>query len=287
MIWKDYQKPKSHCEALDLLVQAGGKGRVIAGGTDLIPKLRKRAYACDLLVDITGIEELGRVWEEDGFIHIGAAVTHAEIATDPVILKGADILARGCSKVGSPQIRNMGTLMGNVINAQPAADGAIPLVALESELKVVSRTGERWLSIDEVYRGLGLSSIDPMREIASEIRFKKIGETDRTGFFRMSRRKALTLPVLNGAVVVLLDPSTKGIREARIALGPVAETPLRARAAEAFLKSNEASRDVFLEAARMASEESRPRTSYLRGSSAYRKEMVRVFLERTLLGLLG
>jgi CO/xanthine dehydrogenase FAD-binding subunit len=272
---------------MGLLGQAGGKGRVVAGGTDLIPKLRKRVYTCDLLVDVTGIEELGRVWEEDGFIHIGAAVTHGEVGRNALVLAGGHGLAEGCRRVGSPQVRNMGTLMGNVINAQPATDGAIPLAALEGEIRVVSKAGERWVPVVEAYRGLGVSSIDPSAEIASEIRFRKLGTAHRSGFFRISRRKALTLPVLNGAVVILLDPSTKGIREARIALGPVAEKPLRAMAAETFLKSKEISPEVFFEAARMASEESRPRTSRLRGTSAYRKEMVRVFLERTLLGLMG
>lgn len=286
MTWKDYEKPKSIAAALVCLEQAGGRGRVLAGGTDLITKLRQGTDGPELLVDITGIEGFNRIREEEAFIHIGAAVTHAEVAKNPLIRKEADILAKGCARVGSPQIRNVGTLMGNVINAQPAADGAIPLTALACEIKVVSKSGDRWVPIADAYRGLGRSSIDPTSEVASEIRFRKVGGAGRTGFFRIARRKALTLPVLNGAIVLILDAQSKRIREARIALGPVAEGPFRAGNAEAFLTSKEVSRDLFREAARIAAEESRPRTSVLRGGSAYRKEMVRVFLERTLQGLL-
>jgi len=141
MDWAAYERPKSVAGALTLLGQAAGRGRVIAGGTDLVPQLRQREYCPDLLVDITGIEELKRIEENDGWIEIGAAVTHAEVAKNALIQKEARVLAEGCARVGSPQIRNMATLVGNVISAQPAADGAIPLTALEAEIKVVSKPG--------------------------------------------------------------------------------------------------------------------------------------------------
>ena len=239
MNWIDYQKPKAISDALTLLGQARGRGRVIAGGTDLTLQLRRGQYTADLLVDITGIEGLRQIREDDGWIHIGASVTHAEVAKNPLILKEAVALAEGCAQVGSPQIRNIATLVGNVISAQPAADGAIPLTALGAEMKVASKSGERWISIEEAYRGIGLSSVDASSEVVTEVRFKKPGEKGRTRFFRMARRKALALPTLNGAVTVLLDSSSKRIQEARIALGPAAERPFRPRNAEAYLQSKE------------------------------------------------
>ena len=174
-----------------------------------------------------------------------------------------------------------------MISAQPAADGAIPLMALEAEIRVVSKAGERWITIEEAYRGIGLSSIDASREVAAEFRFKKLGRKGRTRFFRMARRKALALPMLNGAVVILLDSSLKRIEEARISLGPVAERPFRPRNAEAYLQSKEISPEIILEATRIASEEANPRTSFLRGSDAYRRQMVRLLLGRTIKELLG
>jgi len=287
MNWVAYERAKSIAGALSLLDQAGGGGRVIAGGTDLMLQLRQREYRPDLLVDITGIEELKHIREDDGWIQIGAAVTHAEVAKNSLIQKEARALAEGCARVGSPQIRNMATLVGNVISAQPAADGAIPLMALEAEIKVASKAGERWISMEETYRGVGVSSVDASREVATMVRFKKLGGKGQTRFFRMCRRKALALPMLNGAVVILLDSSWKRIQEARIALGPVAEKPFRPKDAEAYLQSREISPEIILEAARIASVQANPRTSLLRGSDIYRKEMIRIFLARTIQDLLG
>ena len=287
MNWVAYRKPKSIAGALALLDEAAGRGRVMAGGTDLILQLRQREYGADLLVDITGIEELKHIQEDDGWIQIGAAVTHAEVAKNPLIQKEARALAEGCARVGSPQIRNMATLVANVISAQPAADGAIPLIALEAEMKVASKAGERWVPVEETYRGVGVSSVDASSEMATMVRFKKLGGKGQTRFFRMCRRKALALPMLNGAVVILLDSSRKRIQEARIALGPVAEKPFRPRDAEAYLQSREISPEIILEAARIASVQANPRTSLLRGSDLYRKEMIRLYLERTFQDLLG
>ncbi len=285
MNWTSYHKPKTLVEALELLRKADGRGRVIAGGTDLLLQIRRREFRLESLVDITGIKELRGIREEDGWIRIGAGVTHGEVARSGLIQQEAAALARGCSEVGSPQIRHMGTLMGNVVTAQPAADGAIPLMCLEAELKVVSDDGECWMALEDAYRGIGLSTVDPTREIAAEIRFRIPGRSSGTGFFRMARRKALALPVLNGAVSLSLNVSKDRIEKARIAIGPVAERPFRSRRAEAFLESSEVSPENLHEACRIASEEASPRTS-ARGSAFYRKEMVKVKLLRTLTGIL-
>jgi len=285
MKWAAYKKPKGLYEALMLLEQAEGKGRVIAGGTDLVLQLKRGEYHIDLIVDIAGIEELRQIREEDGWIRIGAGVTHGEVAKNSLILREAKALAQGCGQVGSPQIRNMGTLVGNVVSGQPAGDGAIPLMALEAELKVVSCDGEHWLALEDAYRGVGLSAVDATKEVVTEVRFRKSGEYCATGFFRMARRKALALPILNGAISILLDASKRRIEKARIAVGPVAEKPFRSRKAETYLESSEISYENLLEACRIASEEANPRTS-IRGSALYRKEMVKVNLFRTIEGIL-
>lgn len=282
----DYKKPKDVDEALKLLKEANGKGRVIAGGTDLILQLRKGEYKAEILVDITGIDELKKIEEEDDWIRIGAGVTHADVAENSLIQNEAKALSEGCHHVGSPQIRNMATLVGNIISAQPAGDGAIPLIALEAELRVFSEEGARWIYIEEAYRGVGLSAIDPTKEIVTEVRFRKLGDYGHSGFFRMARRKALALPIINGAVVIQLDGSRKGIKKARISLGPVAERPFRPRKAETYLELEGLTPEAIKEACRIASEEANPRES-LRGSTLYRKEMVNVQLMRTFDRILG
>jgi hypothetical protein len=189
MNWTAYQKPKSVPEALFLLEQSAGRGRVIAGGTDLVLQLRRRDHTADLLVDITGIDEIKRIGEDEEWILIGAAVPHAEVAGSPLILREARALAEGCGRVGSPQIRNVATLMGNVISAQPAADGAVPLMALEAEIRVASKAGERWIPMEEAYLGVGRSAIDASCEVATEIRFRKPGNDGQTKFFCVSAHR--------------------------------------------------------------------------------------------------
>jgi CO/xanthine dehydrogenase FAD-binding subunit len=287
MNWAAYQRPSSVAAALILLEHSAGRGRVIAGGTDLILQLRQHEHGADLLVDITGIEALKQIRENDGWIQIGAAVTHAEVAKSSLIRSEARALAEGCAHMGSPQIRNMATLVGNVISAQPAGDGAIPLMALDAEINVASQTGERWVPLEETYRGVGQCTIDSSGEVATEVRFRKLGCGGKTGFFRMSRRKALALPVLNGAVAILLDSSSNRIQRARIALGPVAEKPFRSRRAETCLESGEISTELILAAARIAAEEANPRTSLLRGSERYRREMIRLQVARTIREMLA
>jgi carbon-monoxide dehydrogenase medium subunit len=181
----------------------------------------------------------------------------------------------------------MATLVGNIISAQPAADGAIPLMALEAEIKVASVAGERWIPLNDAYRGRGRSAVDPAREITMAVRFKKPGAQGLTAFFRLARRKALALPTINGAVALLRDASGCRLPKARIALGPVAEKPFRPQKAEAFLESHDISRGTIMEAARIASEEASPRTSPLRGGDDYRKEMIRLYLSRTLCEILA
>ncbi|MDA8124703.1 MAG: FAD binding domain-containing protein [Deltaproteobacteria bacterium] len=286
MSWNACEKPESLPEALTVLEKAAGRGRLIAGGTDLVLQLKRGEKQVDTLVDITGIQGLNKIEEEADWIRIGALVTHAEVAKSLLIRNEANALAEGCSQVGSPQIRNAGTLVGNIINAQPAADAAIALLALDAEINVLSKTTERWMPLESAYRGIGLSTVDATREIVTEIRFKKLGRNGVTGFFRMARRKALILPSVNGAVAIRFGASLRRVEKARIVIGPVANKPYRARGAEAVLESGEISPESIAEAARVASEEADPRTSLLRGGSAYRKEMVGLYLTRTIQGLL-
>ncbi|MDA8124488.1 MAG: FAD binding domain-containing protein [Deltaproteobacteria bacterium] len=285
MNWSAYEKPQTLSEALTLLEKAGGKGRLIAGGTDLVLQLKRGGCRADRLVDITGILELKKIEALDGWIRIGAAVTHAQAAKHPLLRQEAAALAEGCSQVGSPQIRQVGTLVGNIVSAQPAADAAIPLLALEAELKVLSVGAERWLPLEEAYQGIGLSTVDPTKEAVTEIRFRKMEENGATGFFRMARRKALTLPMLNGALALRFDPSLNRVEKARIAIGPVADRPYRARGAEAYLESVAISKEAIAEAARIASAEANPRSSLIRGGATYRKEMVRLYLTREIQSL--
>jgi len=280
MPWRDYLFPSSIQEALDLLAFHQGRARLIAGGTDLVLQSQRGQCLSEVMVDITRIPNLDFIEEREGWVYLGALVTHAQVAASPLIRQRAPVLAAACYSVGSPQIRNVGTLVGNVVNAMPAADGAIALFALDAEVEVTTLEGNRWLPIASLYRDIGVCAVNACAEMVTALRFHPLPAGYGSAFERLARRRALTLPILNVAVVI----GQKGgrISEARIAIGPVAPTPFRAAEAEAFLVGQLPDAAVFAQAARRAAEAARPRDSLLRGSREYRIAMVEVLVRRAL-----
>jgi carbon-monoxide dehydrogenase medium subunit len=184
--------------------------------------------------------------------------------------------------VGSPQIRNLGTLAGNLISGQPAADASIPLLALDARVTIASLEGEREVPLKEFFLDVGKTVLDSTREVLTRIRFRALGPDQGGCYLRLSKRKALCLPMLVCAVQVTADPQAKVIKEAAIALGPVAPVPFREVRTEESLRGAAASRQVIAQAAENASAWCSPRDSLLRGSCDYRQEMVKVFVRRGL-----
>ncbi|MDH7489364.1 MAG: xanthine dehydrogenase family protein subunit M [Anaerolineae bacterium] len=279
-MWEEYLFANSVEHALELLARYEGQAQLIAGGTDLVLQSQRGQCPATVMVDITRIPGLNRIEERDGFILIGAQVTHAQIAASALIRDKAPILAMACSQVGGPQTRNAGTLVGNVVNAQPAADGATALFVLDAELEVATQEGRRWEPIAHVYRGVGICTINACREMVTAVRFKPLANACGCSYQRLARRKALTLPTL--VVAVALEMLGDTIKAARIAIGPVAPTPYRATDAEAYLVGKKAEEAVFAEAGQLAAAKARPRDSLIRGSSEYRTAMVGVLVRRAL-----
>ncbi len=268
--------PESVEEAVELLKKEKGKARLIAGGTDLVVEIRNGGHQFEVLVDIARIPGLDRIELEKSMLKLGPAVTMTQAETSDLIKKDATALAEGCSWVGGPQIRNRATIVGNIVSAQPAADAALPLFVLNAELKVLGENGARTVKIENSYIGVGQSAIDPTSEIITSVSFEKHSLGEVSVFKRMMRREALTLPVLNCAVFIRKKDNL--FSEVRIALGPVASTPIRMKQAEESLKGKEISSDSIMNAARIVSDTASPRNSTFRGSGAYRKEMVRVIV---------
>ncbi|MBI5586294.1 MAG: xanthine dehydrogenase family protein subunit M [Deltaproteobacteria bacterium] len=277
-----YHLPASLPEALELLERFPGKARVLAGGTDVIPELRRRDSEAEVLVDISRLPGLNRITQVGEEIRLGALVTHAQAAASPLIRERAGLLAEGADAVGSPQIRNVATVAGNLISARPAADTSLPLLALGASVVLASRTGERTVPLTDFFLDLGKTVLNNDREILTEIRFPGLQAYQGGSYFRLSKRKALTLPMLVAAAVVTVDPGRKIFRETAIALGPVAPTPYRALPVEAQLRGAALSREVIREAAAAAVAECSPRDSLLRGSCDYRQEMIQVLVRRAL-----
>lgn len=282
-MFRKYYKPGDVDEALAILAEYRGRARVLAGGTDLVLQLKKKELAVEAVVDITGITELRYIREESGEIKIGALATHSDLSSSPLLRLKAPFLAEAAESVGSLQIRNVGTIGGNVVNAQPAADTAIPLLALDAIATVASPEGIRQLPFEELYLPGGGSAVDPAREIVLEFSFIPPGNAGGAGSFgRVARRKALCLPVFNTAVVLFPDALKEKIAGVRLAMGPVAPVPIRARKAEKILLERIPEDKTYREAAQAAAEEAAPRDSVFRGSSWYRKKLAEAVIYRNL-----
>jgi CO/xanthine dehydrogenase FAD-binding subunit len=279
-MWDDYLFPQSVEEVLEMLQTHGGQARIIAGGTDVVIQSERGRIPARVMVDITRIPGLSGVEERDGFIYVGAQVTHARVAASLLIQTRANVLAEACGWVGGPQIRNVGTLVGNVVNALPAADGAIALFALDAEAEVAERTGRRWTAIADLYAGVGRCTVDSCEAMITQLRFPALGDGEAGAFERLAKRKALILPILNAAGVVGLEGGK--VKMARIALGPVATTPFVATQASESLIGAVADEASIAEAALLASQAAQPRDSLLRGTAEYRKSMVEVLVRRAL-----
>lgn len=281
-----YLMPQTTEECLSELDRFAGRARLIAGGTDLMLRLKKKKYSPVALVDVTRIEQLRRLEVTGGKLIIGAAATHALLALHPEVRASMPVLSEACASVGSPQIRNIATVVGNVVSAQPAADAAVALVALGAQAEIVSAGSRRIEEVAQLYAGFGQSTVDSSSELVTRIIVKVPGPGSGTAFMRIAPRNALALPVINTAVVV--HTTSDKVTGARIAIGPVAARPFRPLKAESMLVGAAASdKEAIKAVALAASQEANPRDSLLRGSAGYRRQLVKVLVERALVAALA
>lgn len=271
-MWQEFISPFSVEEALEILERNEGRARLVAGGTDLIIQLKTGEKDADCLVSINEIQSLKHIRQEQGMIHIGAAVCHAEAARNNLILNNVPALSEACSNVGSPQIRNAGTVIGNIVNAAPAADSAVVLSVLDAELEVITPGGKKVLPLEDAYAGLLTSAIDSTREIVTGVRFPVVQENTGVSFVRISARKSLALPILNSAFLISIE--NEKIVRAKAVVSPVGPKPTRIREIEKVLIGNELTDELVMEAATLASELVQLRDS-IRGSGKIRKAMVK------------
>jgi len=283
-MWEDYYRPSTLDEALKILASCKGEARVIAGGTDLVLDIKKGSKKAKYLVDIRDIDGVNVIEEKGDKLYLGAGVTHTQAASSILIRNKATALAEAASQVGSVQIRNVGTIVGNVVNAQPAADTAVALVALEAEAEIAFTDGSKQLvKVEELYEGPGKSKVDSTSSIVTGI-YIPLRERSKSVFKRLARRKSLALPVINVAVTVVLEEGHH-VSYAGVAAGPVGPQPQRFKEVEEFLRGKTLTASVIEEAAQLAARLAQPRDSVLRGSKEYRKDLLRVLIARSLQSL--
>lgn len=280
-MWQAYTTPTTVEQALDVLARHEGRARLIAGGTDLVLELQRGGHDVECLVDVTRIPGLDRIRQDGEWIVLGPNVTFRQILESPLVREQAPVLAEAAATVGALQIQTMATLAGNVANAMPAADGSVALLALDAEAQIADEQGRAWRPVDGLFVGPGRSAIDSTRQMITGFRFRAAGPGVGSAWERIGRRRALVLPILNCGVCLVLGDGRR-IAWARIALGPVARVPFRARQAEAFLREREAEPAAYAEAGEIAAAECQPRSSVLRASKEYRVAVLKVMVRQAL-----
>jgi carbon-monoxide dehydrogenase medium subunit len=279
-MWQRYITPRSLKGAVDLLGRYQGHARIVAGATDLILELERGVRReVDTLIDITRIPGLDLIsLDEQGWVHLGPLVTHNHVAGSALIVERAYALARACWEVGAPQIRNRGTLAGNLITASPANDSITPLMALGAQVTLRSAAGQRVVPLEEFYSGVRKTALRA-DEVLTDIAFPVPAQQSRSAFIKFALRRAQAVSVVNVAVVLRL--SAEKVQHAAITLGAVAPTIIHAAEAEAFLEGKRLTARAMARAAELAADASQP-IDDVRGSATFRREMVRVCTLRCL-----
>jgi len=278
----EYHAPGSVSEALDLLERYGERAAVLAGGTDLVVAMKKRERNPEHLINLKGIEDLrGISFDEKEGIRIGALTPLRELERSGVLEERFSPLWDAVNVMASPQIRTLATLGGNLCSAMPSADTVPPLIALQASIKISGKGGERKMVVENFFRGPGEPDLRP-GEILTHILIPKQPENHGGVYLKLMRRNAMDLAQVGVAVCLSLDSGKKICRQARIALGAAARTPMRAEGAEKVLLNREISQKTAKEAGRIASEEGTPRSS-IRASREYRTAMIGVLTERAVM----
>jgi carbon-monoxide dehydrogenase medium subunit len=285
-LWKHYYLPRSVEEAVELLDGYDGRARVVGGGTDLILEMQQGHHPpLEALVDATRIPGLDQIVGEAPYLVIGAGVTHTQITVDPRVTQGGTCLAESCGVIGGPQVRNVGTLAGNVAHALPAADGTISLLVLGGEAEIAGRGDpivSRWVRLEELFLGPGKSAIDSTREMITRLRFPRTGPGEGSAFKRVMRPQGVALPMINMAVRLGLDQAGEQVIDARVTIGPAGPMPFLATQTMDFLCGGPATSGTFAQAAEVALDEVHLRTSRHRATDEYRAQMIRTLLPQTL-----
>ncbi len=282
MIRFDYKKPITLDDCLSLLNTHKGKAKLLAGGTDLMVEFRadeKKLKNIEVVLDISNISELNIIESDEEFISIGAAVTFSEIVKNPVLGEYAPFFVEACKTVGSPQIRNSGTIGGSIGTASPASDPIPPLVAMDSVLTLLSAYGEREILLCDFMEGAYKTIIKP-NEIITTIKFRKLYPEAGFSFVKLGRRKALAIARMNVAVYVATDENGNAT-DVRIVPGSVMPITLRVKEAEKMLLGKKPDYDLHTAVGEKVSEKMIAQSGR-RWSTPYKEPVIASLVKRAL-----
>ena len=291
-MWDTYRQPAGVAETLGLLQRHEGQARIVAGGTDVLVELSRGLRPAGTLIDVTRLSHLKYVRDDGQCIRLGALATHNDVLASPCCVQYALPLAQACWEVGAPQIRTRATVAGNLVTASPANDTITPLLALGAEVVLASAAGrsraqhgapqgrwrERIVGLSDFCLGVRRTVTRP-DELLREIRVPRMAPDQRGLFLKLGLRRAQAISVINVALVLACDGDR--VRAARIALGAVAPTVVRAAAAEVYLEGQRLDAAVCEEAGRLACADLAP-IDDVRGSASYRRATVAALVAQAL-----
>lgn len=275
----EYHEPANLEEASALLVRHGAAASLLAGGTDLLVEIREHLRWPQHVVNVKRIAGLAALeYDDRNGLRFGALVTARAIETSPIVRENYAGLAQAARDLGSIQVRNRATVVGNICRASPSADTLPPLIADGATVRIHGPSGGRTIALEDFFTGPGKTALAP-GELVTEVVVP--APAPRTGkhYLKHGRRKAMELATVGVGVTLTLDGGA--CREVRIVLGAVAPTPIRARAAEDALRGRPLDDAAIGAAARIAMGECRP-ISNVRASAQYRREMVGVLTARAI-----
>ena len=273
----DYRAPTTLDEALSLLKQHGDEAKVMAGGQSLIPLLKLRFTRPELVVDIGRIPGLNGIKRDNGHVAVGALARHVDIERSEELARSAPMMLEAAHWIADPLVRNRGTLVGSICHADPSGDWGSVLLAMKGDVVARSQSGERVIHGSDFFKGPFETALKP-DEVATGVRFP-VGKGAGGGAYLKLERKVTDFATVAVAVHVHLDGNR--FTNAGIGLTAVGATNIKATEAEHFLVGKEATDDVIAEAARLAAAAAEPKDD-IRGSAAYKKDVVRVFVQRGL-----
>ncbi len=274
----EYIKPGNVEEALALLETKKVEARVIAGGSEIVIYLKYRQINPKYIIDISDLTELKFIENDEGFLKIGPLITHHTLENSTLIQEKAYILGEAANQIGTVQVRNMGTIGGNIVNASPAADTATPLLALGAKLKLMNASRERVIPIESFFVHVKKTLLQS-DELLTEIQIPHQPAKTGAAFMKVGRRAAHDLSIVNVATIITMDDGV--CENIRIALGSVAPTPIRATKAEDYLQGKKMVDDIIEKASEIASEEISP-ISDIRTSAEYRIEISKALVRMTI-----
>ncbi|MBS3918463.1 MAG: xanthine dehydrogenase family protein subunit M [Deltaproteobacteria bacterium] len=281
----EFFNPSSLLEIFDLLARYGKDVRLIAGGTDLLVQMKQKLVLPQKLINLLALPGLRGIERDGDSLRIGALARHADIERSTLLKNGWKLLALAAHKIGSPQIRHLGTLGGNLCNGSPSADTASPLLVLKAQVCLASGRGERRLPLESFFTGPGETVLEK-DEVLKEVIVPKPPVNSSFSYLKLGRRKSMDLGLVSAAVLLTVDPGRGSFEEVRIALGSVSPTPIRIRETERVFEGKPVDEDMIRQAAGLAQKECQP-ISDIRASAEYRREMVKVLVERAIKAALG